>query len=749
MVRLLTSALLALPFVAALSADEGQLVRVEVHLRPASGSQEALLAEQEALLRGELLVESEGREIEHHPLSASGRIELLLPSGVASRLRIDSSHLWTPPRVVIPVAGGERVVLEAHAAGTLRGHLRLARSEELPESIEVTFEPAQSFRLQKPEALVAPTFPRTTRRCPVREEGLWECVLPGYRLDLRFRVQGYVSHYRWGVLLEPGSKLDIGAVALKRGASLVGWVRTGDSLPLGSQIEAFVEPAAVTDAVGRDTVGLPRRKEGVPVDPRGFFHFEALAPGSYILSVEADGYAVARVSPVTVYEGRETSLSEPLLLQRPVTFDLALVPPVDPFGIPWRVSLSPRDSGTAAHFEKAGSDGLWRGLDLSPGEYRLRVESWGSSKRTWHFEDLRVESGMPVYELRLPLIQIEGTVRLGEEPLEAVLRFGGRHGARRIDVHTDEEGWFTGYLTEEGEWPVSVYSETTDWKGLAPVNVEVPPGDSTAQLEIVVPDTQISGEVVDDQGRGVPDAEVIVFHLAQGIETDRIRTDREGHFDSRGLNPGEVAVSASGPDPDTVSTAHVLEVRDGHPTRPIRLVLGKLRKIAGRVISSHGPVAGARVYTRPRLPGETFLHQQPQILTDAQGQFSVRLPARSQGLEFTVLAAGFAAAIGHVPAPVPDEITIEVEPYGGTLILDLAGLGRAPRVSHEGGAASMLLLRNWARFHGVEDTPERLTLPMMEPGAYTLCDSGVATREDPCVQGFLPPDGELILPPGQ
>jgi len=747
MVRLFASALLTLPLASAFFADEGQLVKVEVHLRPGAGSQEVFLADQEALLRGELLVESEARDIERHPLSASGRVDLFLPSGVASRLEIDSGRFWTPPRVVIPVAGGEKVVLEAHAAGTLRGHLQVARLEEVPESIAVTFEPAQSFRVQKPKDLVAPTFPPTTRRCPVKEEGIWECVLPGYRLDLRLRVQGYVSQYRWGVLLEPGSELDIGAVPLKRGASLVGWVRTGDGLPLGSQVEALVEPAAATDAVGRDTVGLPRRKERVPVDLRGFFHFEALAPGSYIVSVEADGYAVASVSPVTVYEGRETSLSEPLLLQRPVTFDLALVPPVDPFGAPWRVSLSPRDSGTAAQFEEAGSDGLWRRLDLAPGEYRLRVESTGSSRRTWHFEDLRVEPGMPVYELRLPLIQIEGTVKLGEEPLEALLRFGGRHGARRIDVHTDEEGGFTGYLTEEGEWPLSVYSAATDWKGLAPVDIEVAPGDSTAHLEIDVPDTWISGEVVDQQGQGVPDAEVSVFHLAQGIEMDQIRTNREGQFESRGLNPGEVAVSARGPNPDTVSTAHRLEVRDGDSTRPIRLVLEKLREIAGRVISSNGPVPGARVSTHPRLPGESFLQQQAQILTDAQGQFSVRLPARAQGLDLTVLAAGFAAEIRHVPAPVPDEITIEVQPYGGTLILDLGALGRAPRVSHEGGLASMLLLRNWARFHGVEDTPERLTLPMMDPGAYTVCASGLPEGEKSCVQGFLPPDGELTLPP--
>ena len=74
----------------------------------------------------------------------------------------------------------------------------------------------------------------------------------------------------------------------------------------------------------------------VPCQKKGFFQFSAVAAGSYAL-VAQDGDALAQMSPVEVWEGSESRITIPILLRKPVDFEVAKLAANNPADFELRV----------------------------------------------------------------------------------------------------------------------------------------------------------------------------------------------------------------------------------------------------------------------------------------------------------------------------------------------------------------------------------------------------------------------------
>ncbi len=153
------------------------------------------------------------------------------------------------------------------------------------------------------------------------------------------------------------------------------------------------------------------------------------------------------------------------------------------------------------------------------------------------------------------------------------------------------------------------------------------------------------------------------------------------------------------------------------------------------------------------------------VLSDAEGNFELELPARTRNVILSIGAPGFGFRILRVAVPPPEEaLIIPVSSNFGTLAVDLPpGLDRArwdapqAAIFHGGGYAGLFLLQDWAGFQGrgVAESENRYVIPSMEPGEYTACLCRLhelprlllGQQGDPdCARGYLSAGGELELP---
>jgi hypothetical protein len=684
-------------------------------------------------------------------LAVPGEVGIDLAPGILWRLETEAPDLWSEPRWLYPKAGEEAapVALTLFPTVPVSGALALPQSEALPQTLEIRFEPSpeQTGKIRPPRASVT---------CPVREQR-FQCKLPASVLDLRLRVEGFVPVYKWDVTLAPGPARDLGLVSLVRGSSVSGWVRRDGDKPASAECKVELAPRAFGipgNPAARQ--GLQAMKLETRVNARGFFQIVGPEPGTYVLSAAEPGLARASVAPVEVRPGLETALINPLLLMQPAKLTVGLLPPLDPWAKPWYVHVQryEKEARGAAEFERgpASKDGLWERTGLAPGSYLLMVQGDGDSR--WLAREIEVQPGDHRIDVEIPVVQVEGRVTQGDEPLQATLWFGGLHGQRRIRFDANERGELEGVLPSPGLWEVDLVADGLRLR-LPPVEVVLLPASSRAKVEIRVVDTRFRGEVVDEDGKPIEGAEVQATPF--GRKPSTVRTDAEGHFEIRGIQPGKVVVEASKGGDRTSGWVNATVV-EGDDSPWLRLVVKRVRTVQGRVFSAQGPVVGARVEIRTDLLREGAATVVQEVSGPA-GEFSVTLPGDAQLLNVAVEAPGHAIRFFRTAVPPGEVLEIPVEPVGGTLILDLgeatpelvaqAGTGL---LVHGGTFVLFRKLQEWARL-GRSDgrSAHQLIVPNLEPGDYMLCtgvnphtaaQNGGATG---CTQGRLGPLQELVL----
>lgn len=539
------------------------------------------------------------------------------------------------------------------------------------------------------------------------------CEVPQGRLDLRVGANGYVPHYRWDVSVEPLHEVNLGRFSLVQGASLSGRVQSEAGAMRGAQLSLVSVRSGGHAATLRT---LP---------DTGFFLAGPIPPGEYTITATQKGL-ISPTRTVTVVEGAEARLRDPIVLSRPRALLISVSPPADPLGGTWRMRLvrSGNDSRSRTDVtpeSPASADGTWRADNLTPGKYELLVRPHGG--RVWHVEEVTIDDVLTWRPVSIKAVQFRGTVRLGDRPIPARVIFGGEYSGNPLPFDADERGEFRGFLpaSDTGLWRVTVKSDQPRITSTL-TNVEVKTDSATgvASVDIRLPETGITGEVVRQDGGPAPNAIVTVFSGPGGDSRAQFVADADGRFDLHGIAPGHYRVSAS----SYLAEAPITNIEvPQDATEPVfvRLEMGALRKWEGAITTPDGrPVAGARIMAVPvDVQTEFSLHDE----SNRDGRFTVLIPTAARLADIRVAADGFTFSTSRRPV-TSEPLRVVIDPRGATLVVDYDSVpGYEPFLWHNGAPSSVEgLMAEW-RGHS-ESTASgrrRLRIPNMEYGGYTLC----------------------------
>jgi hypothetical protein len=593
-------------------------------------------------------------------------------------------------------------------SAVVTGRLRFPEKQKSPLSVSVGIESSSEG------------VPATNVQCPVAD-GRFRCTVPAAVLDLRIAPEGWAPRYLWGVASHPDAPVEAGDVTFERGGAITGFVRfAGDGPPL-PEVNLELVPALpdATTSVAEGKRQIVGRTERVHPSTRGFFQFRHLDPGPYTVIARADGWSPAREPELRVEDGRETRLDNALVIEPLARVEVLLMPPLDPRGEPWRVSLSqvlPLNGGAIPVAEgNASLIGQWsaEGVDAAMHLLRVADQRGNGFARTV----IEVSSHMAPVQLTINAIGIDGTVRIGEKPLETRLEFRHREG-QRVSFRSDAEGRFSGTLPDEGRWEIDVAMEG---KQMMRRTVEVRRDDGgTARVDLELPDTSVDVAVVSKSGKSVR-AQVRVFD-GKGRYITGASTDDHGRVRLLGLDSEEeLQLSARTRSEGLESGAYPVTFdADGHAEMTI--VMQSQIKVRGWLVTPTGrPVAGAFVrYVAP------YRKAVLEEVSGPSGEFEIALPHDAGILEMIILPPAMPIKLLTIPVHAEMDPNLEIVVGGppATLELAMSSSPPFPFIRRDGGAMSAIWLQypfNWTLApHQWRPWGMVLTL---EAGTYAVCSN--------------------------
>ncbi len=724
----------------ALAAASGVTAELAVHVHADVGAEPALVAHVEA----QTTDGSVSRIVE---VPVNGAATLDVDPGAVWEVSAAADGLWARPETLFVPETGASVTLRLLRTGELRGTLVGSGTEPSPSTVKVRFSSSGTARTT--EGSVA---------CPVTR-GAFSCAIPEGTWDLRLRVQSFVSWFVWGASVQPGTSLDLGKLTLRRGASVVGVVKAldGPGLDRSCKVRLLAQHGAL------DQQDISRHEKSaleVSPDARGFFHFEGVQPGRYLLSAEQRGYAEARVFPVDVVESSETALVHDVELMKPLTFDLSLEPPEDPYGEPWEVTLVDEGGDRAIRSVVVSGDravgGLWSREGMRPGRYTLRV--FDSQNSMWAAKELELQPADRYLSVEIPMVDVEGEVSLGGEPIAAEISLSPAEGRRdlapSVTLTSGSDGVVRGVLPFEGVYEALVRAVDPHLsKWVSAVEVSKLDGAPVARFSVALAGSAVKGVVVDEREQPVADAEIRVYNRDVMRDLTSARSNDEGEFVVLALEEGEYTVFAQ--QGERRSREALLSLGDTEPA-PLKLVLESQSDLKGRVVDSSGNgVAGAAI-----MVGGASFTAGGQATAGLDGRFSLPVPGESLDLMFLVHAPGYAFHGERRHVARGDEILLRLSQIGSGITLSNL------EAAHESGKLAVLLrggailaegiLRMWATTNGVQTAdPDQLLVPMMEPGPYQVCAapisvlhavlSGAGQPQLRCSDTYLQPGVEVAV----
>lgn len=682
-----------------------------------------------------------------------GATELQLPQGSQWIVSSVDGCCWTAPRSLTVGSTPVHLQLEVRAAAEIAGSLQTSRQEALPDSLTLTLLPRKEERspAARDQAQV---------HCPVRGSR-WRCRVPAGLIDLRLRARGFLSEYRWGVRAVTGGVLDLGVLQLRRGASVTGWVETDDAQPIDRSCRIELDlPAMAPERSGVDTRASLRKLTTTPLD-NGFFDFEGVAPGRYAISVSQHDYALATLYPILVEENTETALEEPILLERPARLTVTVDPPQDFEGRSWAVSArdsSPIDNQPKERQLVEVTAGTFRSENLKPGEYLVAVRD--ASKQLMTVERFALSSHADSLDVRIPLLDLKGTIRLGDQPLgDATIALQADDDTSYLKSRSDQFGYFGGALPAGHHWKAHVWA-TLPHVDTTLETLDVVETESDATVSIILPANTLRGRVIDERGRGVS-AAVEYFNLGRGGHSS-LRTDAEGGFLLNGLPSGEFTFSATAETTGATSAAVSVLLADTGSTE-VTLTVRDRQSLSGFVVGSAGPVARALVMAFPvTTAGPQNILDVPDVTTGADGAFALDLPAAAAAVRLVIMARGRVLDVASVQLPQRDPVVLHVAEATGTILLrwkeplnlDDPRLMK-PTLTVKGLDLDMAVLRVWALRNGVpvQSPATEISLPYLAAGAYRACFPArgetlagfMAGRRGACVDGVLTAMSDFVL----
>ncbi|KAA0252651.1 MAG: carboxypeptidase regulatory-like domain-containing protein [Acidobacteria bacterium] len=667
------------------------------------------------------------------------RIELPLPSSGTWELDVWAESYLREVRTFLAEKGTRvdlgRIVLRPSAWVT--GQLDLG-SIPVPTDAKlvVRYGPAAGEASQ-PEAATALCSMAGTR---------FRCEVPAARLDYSLRLPGFASRYFWDRPLAHRETTSLGSLRLIPGASLVGFVQVEPGVRFDAEkcrVTLERVPAGATEAVS------PPSTQSAPLTgPRGFFQFTRLAAGVYDLTVRHAGLAPDR-RRVVVHSTFEATLKSSVRLGPLGTLEIALSPPLDPYGSEWKVQVSTRAEGTEVTSVSGLADktgicrfGLRRGASAHAMVETSRGERWAESR-------IQVDRPFVRHVLELSQFRVSGSVRLGNEPLAATLVFGGAHGSVSIPLTSDPTGQFEGLLPRLGPWRIEVRAESPPVLRNLDADL-VAESDGESRVEISLEEGRIHGAVRDEQGNFVERSFLTLTPLGPKPDVSN-KPSPDGAFDFRGLALGRYQLRAETSDAEGEET---VEVTLEQQVKEVDVVVRKADTFRGRIVSP--TAAGVPFATVQPLAFSPSARLFPRrTTTDEEGRFEIPVPKGADRGLLVVFAPGFAVRVVEFRGVPKERIEMPVDTLGGALTLRSPhAWGPVPLVRHRGAVFPVVLFDLAV---GVEKRSETagltLRVPLVEAGDYTLCPGGeeayaaLVSGGEPsgCVMGFLGGSAGLTL----
>lgn len=709
------------------------------------GARPGSCAGAEAVLRAEgpPLGVGEAREVRTWSLGLQQELPIELDPRKDWRLKLELKGCWAAP---VEVAGSTRPVtvrFELKPLTRFRFRPTGMTAEELARSLEASFRMTPKLReLVQREG--RGKFEHVVL-CERREAAL-ECEVPAVAIDLRLSLAGFAPIYIWNRAFMPGRTEDLGALRFQAGGSISGWVGIEVRNERSDTCTASALPSLRGAPSNRFLVQRESMQSTSDVARDGFFQVASLAAGEYELRIMCSSGGSATEQEIVVSAGTETFLTGLVSLAWPARVEAVITPPQSPSSRPWDVELIRDVSADGVIAEStvkrtAREDG---GVDLGevdPGRYALRVLQDAS---VWTEEPLVIEAGdgNRLVPIEIPVVQVEGTIRLGKAPIRAELMFG-EQSVPRVGFVSDEEGAFEGFLPREGSWKVGVHllGESGAGSDLRKIEVEVRSREGRpTRLEIVLPDTRVAGIVQTREGAPVNGARVSVWKqdgpgqrlLATG------ESDRDGRFLLRGLPEGAARVEAQTAD-GASSEATAIEIVEGSEAPPLVLIVERRQRLRGFVYSNGAAVVGASITIWPRA---LLTLNASRGGTDQAGRYEML--AGPGSVDFLVSAPGIGLKMGRVDlGPKAEaELDLVLSPVAGMLRLEIDAEKREPMTIRD-ALMTMVLIHAGAQLPLLElipyaiqrDAENVLIFPLVEAGSYSLCSNAGACEETVVVAG--------------
>lgn len=620
--------------------------------------------------------------------------QLELPPGTCS-VSLSEPRYWAEPRAVYVGPDGASVRLLVYPEVNVQG--RVTATGKIPTQLMARFQSADA------------NGPRGETACTIVQRS-FSCAIPAARLDLALKAQGFVTRYRWGVdaAAKPG---DIGVIDLVPGAVLTGYVSAERGVRWDKAVVRATPLRAAPAFEGTDGARSGLATLSAPVNARGFFHFDGIAPGDYTLEASAGTRRSVRHA-VRVIETAEAELREPLVLEEPHDLAVSVHPSRDPYNRRWIVELE-RRTDVAMRVETERQESLsaeGRGTlqSIPAGQYTLVVRSEGGE--TWAQRELTVPDVTAV-EITLPRTFLRGLLTLDGKPLQAALELHHRGGA--VAAHSAADGRFALFFPEKDVERIERVRIRSDEPRVDRTLDNVPidrDDEGNASVRVELPPTYLAGVVVDAQGKPVSGAIVRVESPQE--RGQEVPAGEDGTFEIHALAPGTLRLRAYAA--KAISNAIQLEVAENGRTNDVRLVVRPTLRLTGRVLSASGPLPGAAVYGFPQ-PGGAIAS--PIATTGPDGRYDIALPPETTDVDIFVSAPSFATQFFRQRLAGTNELDLRVTQSSGTLVVETADI-RQTLVHHRGAVVGLSLFA----YHGGIGEGAALRIPSIEPGSYLICN---------------------------
>ncbi len=501
------------------------------------------------------------------------------------------------------------------------------------------------------------------------DDAAFECPLPAKTLDVRLDLEGYSPLYLWGLEVTAGGKEMLGTLTLKKGATVAGTVIAQGRLKTPHARVDLRPRQAARDAYRSDFRSQGLKGSTALVDNGGRFQLSGISPGDYVVEISAPDSCMVTKRVQVSFGDNFVFLHDPIKLGPCLDLDVFVEPPFDFGSENWVLSLEKAnevDSQSAIRSLPVEINGAAVIKSLEVGEYELEVQDHEGD--VWWTRTIDIYPSMPAVFAEIEAVRVRGSASQGERPLEGTLIFGTSTRRPRVAMDIDEKGSFEGYLPSQGLWALELVRDG-DQQFLDPVGVEVPGGKSYAEVEISIPDTLLSGEVLRD-GRPMPGAIVTVLRGVDRLEKEMFATsDENGEFSFSGLRSGNLQLRAAFE--DLVSGWEFLKLQDSDKIDDVILDLAAKLSVQGRV-SAHGTgTAGVRIVGFPSK--QTGPMPPTGAVTAANGTFDVRVSKDAERLSLAVLPSGHEALLALSQPGLVEQvwpvIDIQLQGTSGTLVL--------------------------------------------------------------------------------